>query len=265
LPRAWVDRAEPRADDPLLLQALPDPRELAADADDRDDPVGDAARSPVPWVVRKHPDRVLLLLTKRCHLYCRYCFRRNHRPGDREDPTEPEWADMLAYAANSGARECILSGGDPLAVSDARLFEAIDATRAIPLVRVHTRAPISFPRRVTDALVAGLRRRAPVWMVVHANHPRELDDEVGAALGRLVDAGLPVVNQSVLLAGVNDSVDVLEALSARLLSLRVFPYYLHHPDHASGNAHFRVSVERGLAIWRGLRERAEWGGLGQQG
>ena len=255
LPRAWLAGRAGRAD-PLLVQALPDPRELLDDPGDHPDPVGDARRSPLPWVVRKHADRVLLLLTKRCHLYCRYCFRRNHHPGEREDPTPEEWWDMLAYAATSGARELILSGGDPLAITDARLFEVMDHVRpAVPVIRVHTRAPITSPQRVTAALVEGLRARAPVWMIVHTNHPEELTPSVRAALARLVDAGIPVLNQAVLLAGVNDDVEVLARLSAELVSLRVYPYYLHHPDAATGNAHFRVSTARGLALVRELARR----------
>ena len=255
LPRGYVDDVTDPAD-PRLVTALPDARELVADPGDIPDPVGDAARSPLPWVVRKHDDRVLLLLTKRCHLYCRYCFRRDHKPGAHEDPTPAEWESLLAYARASGAREVILSGGDPLAVRDARLFEALDAVRGhVPVVRIHTRAPITAPQRVTPELVEGLRARAPVWVLVHANHPDELRPDVVAALGRLVDAGIPVLNQAVLLAGVNDEVDVLERLSDALLRARVFPYYLHHTDAAPGNAHFRVTMERGLALYRALQGR----------
>ena len=150
----------------------------------------------------------------------------------------------------------ILSGGDPLAITDARLFAAIDAVRpAVPVVRVHTRAPITFPQRVTEALVAGLRARAPVWVLVHANHPDELTPAVLVALTRLVDAGIPVLNQAVLLAGVNDDADVLVRLCTELVALRVSPYYLHHPDAAAGNAHFRVPMARGLALMEALRVR----------
>lgn len=261
LPRAWLgDAADPA--DPRLLAALPDPRELVADPGDVADPVGDAARSPVPWVVQKHPDRVLLLLTKRCHLYCRYCFRRAHQPGEGEDPTPEEWERMLAWARASGAREAILSGGDPLALPDARLFAAIDALRpTVPRVRIHTRAPVTAPLRVDDRLVRGLRERAPVWVLIHANRADELEGEAAAAVTRLVDGGIPVLNQAVLLAGINDDVDTLVRLSDRLLDLRVKPYYLHHPDAAPGNAHFRVTVERGLALHAGLRARVSGIGL----
>lgn len=253
LVRAYLgDAASPA--DPRALTALPSNDELRDHPGDVPDPVGEQARSPLPWVVRKHDDRVLLLLTKRCHLYCRYCFRRDHVPGEGEDPTAAEWSAMLQYAKYSGARELILSGGDPLAVTDARLFAAIDAVRPeVPVVRVHTRAPITFPRRVTGALVEGLRARAPVWVLVHANHPVELTPPVREALARLVDAGLPVLNQAVLLRGVNDSAPTLAELGEALVELRVFPYYLHHPDAAPGNAAFRLTLDEGWAIYQELR------------
>ncbi len=240
--------------DPRVLTAMPSNDELRDHPGDVPDPVGEQALSPLPWVVRKHDDRVLLLLTKRCHLYCRYCFRRDHVPGEGEDPTAAEWSAMLQYAKHSGARELILSGGDPLAVTDARLFSAIDAVRPeVPVIRVHTRAPITYPQRVTSALVEGLRARAPVWVLVHANHPVELTPPVREALARLVDAGLPVLNQAVLLRGVNDSASALAELCEALVELRVFPYYLHHPDAAPGNAAFRLTLDEGWAIYQELR------------
>lgn len=251
--RSWADRVE-SADDPLGLQAFPRAAELQPDPGDIPDPVGEGRRSPVPWVIRKHADRVLLLTTRRCHLNCRYCFRRAHE--GPEDPSAEELERALDYVRGSGARELILSGGDPLALTDLRLFEIIDAARpAIPVVRVHTRAPVTAPQRVTARLVEGLRARAPVWVVVHCNHPRELSPEVRAALGRLVDAGLPVLNQSVLLKGVNDDVDTLVALCQDLVGCRVLPYYLHHTDAVPGNAELRVPLAEGLRIHRQLRER----------
>jgi lysine 2,3-aminomutase len=162
---------------------------------------------------------------------------------------------MLSYAADSGAREVILSGGDPLALSDRRLFEAIDRVRAVPVVRLHTRAPITRPDRVTDALVVGLQRRLPVWVVVHCNHVRELTPEVDAALARFVDAGLPVLNQSVLLRGVNDDVDTLVALCEGLVRRRVLPYYLHVTDRVAGNGWLRVGPERAAELHAALAAR----------
>ena len=233
---------------------LPHPAELTADPGDLADPVGDEACSPMPWVVHKYPSRVLLLMTKRCHLYCRYCFRRTHDPSDAEDPTEAEWSAAVAYARDSGAEEVILSGGDPLAVRDERLFAAIDALRPhIPVIRIHTRAPITKPSRVTPAFVQALVERAPVWVVVHCNHPRELSEDVSEALARLVSAGVPVLNQTVLLRGVNDDPEVLAELSRQLVRRRVFPYYLHHTDRVQGNAHLRVSFEEGRGIYASLR------------
>ncbi len=255
LPRGYLGDAM-RPDDPRLLTALPDDRELIADAGDIPDPVGEQALSPLPWVVRKHDDRVLLLLTKRCHVYCRYCFRRDHQPGAAEDPSPSEWSAMLRYARGSGAKEVILSGGDPLAISDARLCDAIDSLRPeIPVVRIHTRAPITFPQRITPRLVSELRARAPIWVLVHANHPVELSPPVREALSRLVDAGIPVLNQAVLLRGINDDVDVLAELCEELVRLRVFPYYLHHTDAAPGNAAFRVSLDAGRDLYQRLRAR----------
>lgn len=251
---ARMDASDP--DDPLARQVLPDPRELSDHPDDLADPVGDGARSPVPWVVHKYRDRVLLLLTKRCHLYCRYCFRRDHRPGDADDPTPDEWDAAIAYVRSVAPREVILSGGDPLAVPLPRLFGVMDALRpTVPVIRVHTRAPITFPESVTDPLVSGLRARAPVWVVVHCNHPRELAPDVDEALARLVDGGVPVLNQAVLLRGVNDNADVLCELFDGLVRRRVLPYYLHVTDHARGNAHLRVDVPTAKRLMAEVRVR----------
>jgi lysine 2,3-aminomutase len=259
LTRSWLSRMR-SPDGPLGLQAVPRPGELVAAPGDIPDPVGEAGLRPVPWVVQKHPDRVLLLVTRHCHLYCRYCFRRDQH--DSDEPGRDGLDRAIAFARQSGAREAILSGGDPLTLSDARLLRVVDGLRpAVPIVRIHTRAPITAPHRVTDALVAGLRARAPLWVLVHANHPDELSPEVRAALTRLVDAGLPVLNQAVLLRGVNDDADTLEALSHALLGLRVFPYYLHHTDAVPGNAAFRVGVQEGLALHAELARRVSGIGL----
>jgi len=257
--RSWWRRIDPEDPaDPLALQALPSAEELRAAPGDLDDPVGEKGLAPVPWVVRKHADRALLLLTKRCHLYCRYCFRRTHDPGEAEDPSPEALQAALDWIAHSGVREVILSGGDPLAVRDDMLFGVLDRIQAMPAVRwvrIHTRAPVTRPDRVTPALVRGLAARAPVWVVVHANHPRELTPEVDEALARMVDAGLPVLNQAVLLRGVNDDAEVLAALCEGLVERRVRPYYLHHTDAVTGNAAFRVAPERGLALMDDLRGR----------
>ncbi len=250
-----MDPANPR--DPLALQALPQASELEPSPDDLIDPVGDAARSPVPWVVHKYPDRVLLLLTKRCHLYCRYCFRSAYQPGEGEDPTPEALDAAIAYATACGATEAILSGGDPLAVRDATLLRVIDSLRSggMSRIRIHTRAPITQPSRVTASLVDALALRRPLRVIVHVNHPNELSPDVDVALARLVGAGVEVLDQTVLLAGVNDDADVLVRLLEALILRGVRPYYLHHTDAAPGNAAFRVDWVRGLAIHAELVRR----------
>ncbi|MEM6928349.1 MAG: KamA family radical SAM protein, partial [Myxococcota bacterium] len=242
--RSFWERFDPDdPDDPLALQVMPDPRELADDPDAEPDPVGDAARSPLPWVVHKYPNRVLLLATKRCHLHCRYCFRRNHHPSEALDPTPEEWQAALDYAATAGVEEVILSGGDPLMLTDRQLAASLTALRSVPVRRIHTRAPITFPERVGPGLVDVLQAHAPVWLAVHCNHPRELTPEVDRALAVLVDGGVPVVNQAVLLRGVNDDPDTLVELCNAMTRRRVRPYYLHLTDRARGNAHLRVDIE----------------------
>ena len=251
--RSWVERVQ-KVDDALGLQVFPDPRELVDDPDDVSDPVGEEGKMPIPWVVQKHVDRALLLVTRRCHLHCRYCFRRDL--DGTSDPTAQELSDAICFLRSSNVDEVILSGGDPLILRTPQLMDIIDALRPnVPQIRIHTRAPITFPKRVDDELIAGLRNRQPVWLVVHVNHPNELSDEVTTGLSRLVDAGIPVLNQSVLLKGVNDDPEVLAELSRSLVRLRVKPYYLHHPDAVPGGGRFRVSVQEGLAIHRALREK----------
>ena len=257
--RSWADRVR-SIDGPLGLQVFPVASELDADPLDVADPVGEEGRMPVPWVISKHKDRALLLVTRQCHLHCRYCFRRD-LDGESE-PSRQTLDAAIAHLRASGVKEVILSGGDPLVLSTPRLRRIIDALRPdIPLIRIHTRAPITCPSRVDSELVVMLQRCAPLWMVVHCNHPAEISVEVASALGRLVDAGIPVLNQSVLLKGVNDDVEVLTELSEALLALRVKPYYLHHPDAVVGGGAFRVTVQEGLALHNALRHRVSGLGL----
>ncbi|MFT7521728.1 MAG: lysine 2,3-aminomutase [Kiritimatiellia bacterium] len=242
------------ADDPLARQVVPDVRELTSGG--LVDPVGDAACSPVPWVVHKYPNRALLLLTKRCHLHCRYCFRRTYSPSESADPTDEELDTAIRYLVSHDLHEVILSGGDPLAARPERLIHVMNAlSDKVPLLRIHTRAPITYPQCVDDRLIAALSARRPLWMVVHCNHPRELSDDVRLALRRLVDAGITVLNQAVLLRGVNDDEDVLVDLCVELTRLGVKPYYLHHTDRVSGTAHFWVEPEQGLRLHDALRRR----------
>jgi lysine 2,3-aminomutase len=250
--RSWADRIE-HAGDPLARQALPDARELEVRDDDVEDPVGDRLKRPVPWVVQKHADRALLLVTRRCHLHCRYCFRRDQTGPD--DPTPAELDRAIEWILSQGLEEVILSGGDPLTLPDDRLAVILDRLAPVPVRRIHTRAPITAPERVTDRLVHLLAERRPLWIVLHSNHANEIDDAVAAGIRRLRDAGLPLLNQSVLLRGVNDDPDVLAALCRKLVRLGVVPYYLHHPDAVRGAGHFRVPIEEGLRIHGALAER----------
>ena len=255
--RSLWERMDPSdPEDPIAKQVLPDPRELEHHQDALEDPVGEKGNSPLPWVIHKHRDRVLLMTTKRCHVYCRFCFRRTHAPSERMDPTREEWEAALSYAQLSGATEVILSGGDPLCLTDEKLALTLGALRGVvPTIRVHTRAPISCPSRVTQELVRVLRDVPSAWVVTHCNHPSELSPDVDRALAMLVDAGIPVLNQTVLLRGVNDDEDVLVSLSEELVRRRVFPYYLHHTDRVSGTAHFWVEGARGRALHQGMSRR----------
>jgi EF-P beta-lysylation protein EpmB len=244
-------------DDPLLRQVLPLSEELQKVAGFSADPVGDAAAKLQPGVLQKYHGRALLITTGACAIHCRYCFRR-HYPYS-ESPRSPEdWRPALAQiAADETIDEVILSGGDPLTLVDSHLAELAHQIADIAHVkrlRVHTRLPIIIPERVTDELLGWLRgtRLAPI-MVVHANHAQELDEAVLAALARLVDAGIPVLNQAVFLRGVNDSFDALHGLCTALINARVMPYYLHQLDRVAGAAHFEVPLERGRALIAQLR------------
>ncbi len=260
VPRAFAARMRPGDPrDPLLRQVLPLRREREATPGFVADPVGDLARLAGPGVLHKYPGRVLLIATGACAVHCRYCFRR-HFPYAGELAARERWAPALAtIAADPSIREVILSGGDPLSLGTPRLAELSEGLAAIPHVRrlrIHTRWPIVLPARVDRELLDWLGAlRWPVTVVLHANHAREIDDEVAAALGALRAAGATVLNQAVLLAGINDTVEVQAALCERLGDLGVVPYYLHLLDPVEGAAHFAVDARRGRAIVGRLRER----------
>lgn len=260
VPRGFLARMKPGDPrDPLLLQVLPQSTELQSAPGFGADPVGDSAAQREAGLLHKYAGRVLLVTTGVCAIHCRYCFRR-HFPYSEGPRSLDDWQPAIdAIAADPSISEVILSGGDPLTLGDSRLAELTRRLAAIPhlaRLRVHSRVPIVVPERVTDSLIAWLRgsRLAPI-MVVHANHPAEIDATVATALARLVDAGIPVLNQSVLLAGVNDDAETLAALCRKLVDLRVLPYYLHQLDRVAGAAHFEVPEEKGLAIMEALREQ----------
>lgn len=260
VPRGFVARMR-RGDrrDPLLLQVLPVMEETEESAGFCADPLGEAAAMAAPGLLHKYAGRVLLTLTGACGVHCRYCFRR-HYPYAEANPTGRHWEQARAYiASHPDVREVILSGGDPLSLGDARLAAMADDLAGIPHVerlRVHSRLPVVVPARITVDLLdwLGGSRLRPV-LVVHANHPREIDAEVAAALRRVAAAGIPLLNQSVLLRGVNDDADTLCALSETLFAAGALPYYLHQLDRVQGAAHFAVAADRAQALMVGLRTR----------
>jgi lysine 2,3-aminomutase len=256
---ALIGKNDP--DDPIARQFVPDARELETRPEERADPIGDHAFSPVKGVVHRHPDRVLLKPLHICPVYCRFCFRREMiGPAGEGSLTDAELAAALAYiGVHPEIREVILTGGDPLMLSVRRvaaLGRALADVGHAKIVRWHTRVPLVDPPRVTPALVAALRApRVATWVAIHANHPREFTEEGQAALARLADAGIPLVSQTVLLRGVNDDAATLEALMRAFVESRVKPYYLHHADLAPGTAHFRTTIAEGQALMRRLRQR----------
>jgi EF-P beta-lysylation protein EpmB len=260
VPRGYLARMRAGdPDDPLLRQVLPVADETAQVFGFTADPVADGAAEVRPGLLRKYAGRALMVTTGACAVHCRYCFRR-HFPYGAAPHSLADWQPALeALAADSSVHEVLLSGGDPLTLADealARLTERLAAIPHLRRIRIHTRLPILIPERVCPGLIDWLRgTRLTSIMVVHANHPAELDGSVAAALGRLVDAGIPVLNQSVLLKGVNDRAEVLAELCERLVDLRVIPYYLHQLDRVAGAAHFEVPESVGLAIMDQLRAR----------
>ena len=246
-----------RPGDAVAAQFVPTAAELVTLPEELFDPIGDAAHSPAPGVTHRYPDRVILHITKTCDVYCRFCFRRE-TVGETGPLPETDLAQALGYiAATPAIREVILTGGDPLTLSPRRLDDVLARLSAIPHVttlRFHSRVPVVAPERITPDLVALLRAQRPaVWVVVHTNHAQELTEAARAALARLADGGVPLLSQSVLLRGVNDTHEALIALFRALQDNRVKPYYLHHGDLARGTSQFRTTIAEGRALMAGLR------------
>ncbi len=247
------------ADDPIGLQVVPSAAELVTAPHESVDPIADEALSPVPGIVHRYPDRVLLKPLLACPLYCRFCFRREQVGPGGGVLSEAEIAAALAYvAARPAIREVILTGGDPLMLSARRLGGLLRRIEAIPhveLLRIHSRVPMAAPELVTPALVAAMALETPLYLAVHANHAREFSGEAARALRRIAGAGVVMLGQTVLLRGVNDSVAALEGLFRTMLRHRIKPYYLHQLDPAPGTARFAVPVEEGRRLLAGLRGR----------
>ncbi len=253
-----IDRGD--AADPIALQFVPSLAELEVRLEEMPDPIGDKAHEPVEGIVHRYPDRVLLKAVSVCPVYCRFCFRREMVGPDKDSNLTPAELDAaLAYIrAHPEIWEVILTGGDPFMLSARRAAALTRALEAIPHVKVirwHTRMPVADPRKVSGEFVEAIRSRTKaVYVAVHCNHARELTADAKAALGRMADAGIVLLSQSVLLKGVNDSVAALADLMRGLVEARVRPYYLHQLDFAPGTSHFRVAVEDGQRLVRELRD-----------
>jgi lysine 2,3-aminomutase len=252
-----IDPAD--AKDPIARQFIPTAAELDSQAHEDADPVGDERHSPVAGIVHRYPDRVLLKLTHTCAVYCRFCFRREMvGPGGEGGLKGEALEAALAYiAATLQVWEVVITGGDPLILSPRRLAEVMQRLAAIAhvkVVRFHTRLPVVDPAAITPELVAALKSPAQaVYIALHANHARELTPQARAACARIVDAGLPMLGQTVLLRGINDDATTLGALMRAFVETRIKPYYLHHADLAPGTAHLRPTVAQGQAVMRALR------------
>ena len=242
---------------PIRLQVIPRLEETHTAPWEMTDPCGEDAHSPVPGLVHRYPDRVLFLVTDRCAAYCRYCTRSRLVSNATGYDFHPNFEQQIDYIRRTPAiRDVLLSGGDPLLLSDEKLETLLSRLRAIPHVeflRIGTRIPIFLPQRITPALCEMLRQFHPLFVSVHSNHPRELTTEVRDALARLADAGIPLGNQSVLLKHVNDTPAVMRAHVQKLLMCRVRPYYVYQCDLIAGSAHLRASVRQGLEVMESLR------------
>lgn len=262
---ALIDPADPN--DPIARQFVPDPAELDTAPEERADPIGDDAMTPVEGVVHRYPDRVLLKLVHVCPVYCRFCFRRAMvGPSGRPTLSPRKVAAALDYVrAHREIFEVIFTGGDPLILSPGKLgavLRVLSEIRHVRVVRFHTRVPVAMPEAITPALVEALKSSGKAtYVVLHANHPRELTDAARDACARLIDAGIPMLSQSVLLKGVNDDDKTLAELMRSFVAARIKPYYLHHGDLAPGTSHLRTTLADGQALMRRLRGRVS--GLAQ--
>src|SRR6266704_407390 len=256
---ALIDPGDP--DDPIARQFIPSAEELVAQPGENADPIGDHAHAPVVGIVHRYPDRVLFKLVHVCAVYCRFCFRREMvGPGKATALSSDAYNGALDYIrAHSEIWEVILTGGDPLMLSPRRLGEIMADLAAIDhvkIIRIHTRVPVADPARISAEMVAALKvEGAATWVALHANHARELTGGARAACAAMIDAGIPMVSQSVLLRGVNDNVAALEALMRAFVECRIKPYYLHHGDLAPGTEHLRTTIEHGQQLMRALRGR----------
>lgn len=250
-----IDRDDPNC--PIRLQMIPREGETKVSSGEMLDSLGEDEHSPVPGIVHRYPDRVLFLVTDRCAAYCRYCTRSRLVSNAQDYNFHPEYEQGLRYIeSHPEVRDVLLSGGDPLLLSDRKLEHLLARLREIPhveFIRIGSRIPVFLPQRITPKLTEIFKKYGPIWMSIHVNHPREATAELKAACDRLAFAGVPLGNQSVLLAGVNDDAEVMKSLVHRLLCMRVRPYYLYQMDLITGGSHFKVDVRKGMEIIKSLR------------
>lgn len=252
-----IDKDNPL--DPIALQFVPSVQELNEMTSERTDPIGDEKYKVVSGVIHRYPDRCLLMPVHICPVYCRFCFRREKIGAASETMTAAELEQAYAYiSAHTEIWEVILTGGDPLILKPALLKKIINRLSAIPhveIIRIHTRVPVVESRRINPEMIAALKCEKPVYVLLHANHPKEFTPEAAHACALLVDAGIPMLSQTVLLKNINDNIEVLSTLMRTFIKNRIKPYYLHHTDLAKGTAHFRTSIAVGQALMKQLRGR----------
>lgn len=246
--------------DPIYQQFVPTVNELTITPEEQADPIGDQTHSPIKGIVHRYPDRCLLLPVQVCAVYCRYCFRREKVGAGNQALTAQEIESALDYIASQpNIWEVILTGGDPLMLQPkqlAKIMQRLDSIDTVQVVRIHTRIPTVDTKRVTDELLAALRlKNKRTYLVLHVNHKNELHDKAKQTITRLLDAGFPLLSQSVLLKNINDNITALSELMRALVSVGVKPYYLHHADLAQGTAHFRTSIAAGIKLVKQLRGR----------
>lgn len=250
-----IDRDDPNC--PIRKQVIPRIDESITSQEEMLDSLGEDEHSPVPGLVHRYPDRVLFLVTDRCASYCRYCTRSRLVSNAQDYNFHPEYEQGLRYIeSHPEIRDVLLSGGDPLLLSDKKLDHLLGRLRAIKhveFIRIGSRIPVFLPQRITPELCEVFKKHGPIWMSIHVNHPREATQELKDACERLAFAGVPLGNQSVLLRGVNDDADVMKALVHRLLRMRVRPYYIYQMDLITGGAHFKADVRKGIEIIQALR------------
>ncbi len=244
-------------DDPIRMQSIPKIHEALPNAFDMDDPLNEDTDSPVPGLTHRYPDRVLLLITDQCSMYCRHCTRRR-KAGETDAPMPSEKINQaIEYIKNNKeVRDVILSGGDPFTLSEERLDEILShlyQIEHVEIIRIGTRTPVVLPQRINDSLLDILKKYQPIWINTHFNHPQELTPESRLAIAKLVNNGFPVSNQSVLLKGINDHIDVMKELLHKLVKNRVRPYYLYQCDLSKGISHFRTPISKGIEIVESLR------------